>query len=128
MKLAVAEEVKAIDQLVSRVKLAKNLSNATLSAAQRANKAARAVEQGLADLGKCQASVRSARQSRDEAAAQFATALAALKRGARASADDGATGLYAALFERRSRGSGKSTKPNTQAGPQPPADAPNPTS
>jgi len=126
MKLSVADEMKAIDQLVARVKLAKNLSTATLNAAQRASKAARAVEQGLADVGKCQANVRSSRQSRDNAAVQFATALAALKRGARAAADDGGTDLYAALFHRPGRGNGKSTKSDKQEDVQPPAPVTNP--
>ena len=125
MKLAFAEEVKAIDQLVSRIKLTKGLSSATLSAAQAATKAARAVEQGLADINKCQAAVRAARHARDAVASTFAIALAALKRGARAAADDGASNLYAALFDRPSRPNGKSAKlaPAPAAAP-----APNPTS
>lgn len=119
MKLPIADEVQAIHQLVAAVQRGKGLSKPALQAAQTAEKAAQAVERGLAQIDKLQGVVRAARHTREAVTQTWATALAALKRGARAAADDGAPNLYASLFDRPGRPNGKSAK-------RPPAPAPVP--
>ena len=119
MKLPIADEVQAIHQLLAAVQRAKGLSKLSQQAAQTAEKAALAVEQGRAQIDKLQRIVREARHARGAVAQTWATALAALKRGARAAADDGAPTLYASLFDRPGRPNGKSAK-------RPPAPAPPP--
>ncbi len=116
------EEIKAIRQLVSAVQRAKRLSKPTLQAAQQAEKATGAIEQVLLQIEKLQAATREARHTRDAVAQTWATALAALKRGARAAADDGAATLYAALFDRPGRSNGKASrsKPEPVLPPAPP--------
>jgi len=119
MAQPVAEEAKAIHQLAAAVQRAKGLSKVSLQAAQAADKAAGAVEQQLAQMTKLQDAIRHARHERDAAAQTWAAQLAALKRGARAAADDGAPGLYAALFDRPARANGKSPKPAPAPAPSP---------
>jgi len=80
-----------------------------MQAAQAADKAAQAVESALAQEQSLEAAVRHARDARTAIAQTWAAAFDALKRGARAAADDGAPQLYAALFERAPK-PGKSTK------------------
>ncbi len=55
----------------------------------------------------------------------WATALAALKRGARAAADDGAPTLYAALFDRPGRSNGKASRSKPEPVPPPAPPTPN---
>ena len=121
--LPVAEEAKTIHQLVTTVQRAKGMSKATLRAAQAADKAARAVEQALLQMEKLQNAVRDARHTREAVAQTWANALAGLKRGARAAADDGAPMLYATLFDRPHRPNGKPAKsapaPTPNPAPQP---------
>jgi hypothetical protein len=127
MALPVFEEAKAIHQLVAAVQRAKGLSKPTLQATQATEKAARAVEQALVQIEKLEQAVREARLTRDAVSLTWAVALAALKRGARAAADDGAPNLYATLFDRPSRSNGKSSKPTPAPTPAPaPAAAPPP--
>ena len=59
-----------------------------------------------------------AHATRDAVAHKWEAALAALKRGARAAADDGAPTLYATLFERPGRTNGKNHKAAPPAAPQ----------
>ncbi len=68
MAQPVADEVKAIHQLVTAVQRGKGVSKPTLRAAQTAEKAARAVEQQLAQIEKLQESIREARHTRDAVA------------------------------------------------------------
>ena len=126
MKLPIADEVQAIHQLVAAVERAKGLGKPTLQAAQAAEKAAQAVEQGLAQIDKLQGIVREARHTRDAVAQTWATALAALKRGARAAADDGAPTLYASLFDRPARPNGKPNGRSNGKSHKPPVPAPSP--
>jgi len=112
--------VKAVHQLVTAVQRAKGISKPTLQAAQAVERAARAVEQQLAQIEKLHDTAREARHTRDAMAQAWATELAAFKRGARAAGDEGAPHLYAALFDRPARTNGKSAKP----APEPPAPTP----
>jgi len=98
IRLPFAEEAKAVHQLVAAVQRSKTVSKATIQAAQAADKAARAVEQALGPIAKLQDAVRDARRARDAVGQGWESALAALRRGARAAADEGAPDLYATLF------------------------------
>ena len=75
-------------------------------------------------MRKAQAAGREARHARGDAAQAWETALAGLKRGARAALDDGAPHLYVTLFERPGMPSPRKAKPTpTPAPPAPPAPA-----
>jgi hypothetical protein len=125
-ELGVADEAKAVHQLVAAVQRGKGTSKLTLKAAQAAEKAAHAVEQGLAEIERLHGNLRAARQRRDAVGQAWATALAALKRGARAAADEGAPTLYATLFDRPRPARTKSAKPPPAPAPSPaPQPAPN---
>jgi hypothetical protein len=97
-RLPFAEEAQAVHQLVAVVQRSKTVSKATIQAAQAADKAARVVEQALAPVAKLQESVRDARRMRDAVGQGWESALAALRRGTRAAADEGAPELDATLF------------------------------
>ncbi len=122
MALPVAEEAKAIHAIGAALHRAKGVTKPTLQATQALEKAAGAVEQALLQVDTLQTAVRDARHTRDALGQTWATALAALKRGARAAADEGAPTLYATLFDRPSRPKAKSVKPTPA--PAPPAPQP----
>jgi hypothetical protein len=125
--MTVAEEVKAIHQLMTAVQRNKSITKPTLQATQAAEKAAHAVEQALVGIEKLQAAVREARHLRDAVAQTWATAFAALKRGARAAVDEGGAHLYPTLFDRPNRPNGKNGKRTAEATPtQAPSPAPQP--
>ena len=123
MAQPVADEVRAIHQLVVAIQRGKGVSKPTLQAAQTAEKAARAVEQQLAQIEKLQASIREARHTRDAMAQGWTKDLAALKRSARSAADDGEPLLYATLFDRPGRPSAKNGKSSHAVIPAEPAPA-----
>jgi len=113
------EEAKAIHALTTVLQGNPAASKATRRAAQAAEEAANTMEAELVPMDKLQASLRTAREARETAGKTWDTALAALKRGARAAADDGAPGLYTALFGRPSRSNKKPATPTPT--PAPPA-------
>jgi len=117
-KLPPADEAKAIHRLVATVQRNKTISKATLQAAQAADKAAKAVEQALLPLDKLQTALKTARHTRDAIGQSWESALAALKRGARSAADDGAPQLYATLFQTLAQPNSKSKKPAPQPEPK----------
>lgn len=108
---APVEEAKAIHGLVAAVQGHSMVSEATLEAAHAAEKAARAVEAALVPLDVLEQQSRASRQRRDTIGQGWDSAVAALRRGARAAADDGAPGLYTALFGRMVRSTPKKRKP-----------------
>jgi len=116
-RLVFAEEAEAVHALVAAVQRSKGVSKATLQAAQTADKAARVVVQALAPVAKLQDTVRDARRTRDAVAQGWESTLAALKRGARAAADEGAPDLYPTLFLPVIRAITKSKTPKEQAPP-----------
>jgi hypothetical protein len=119
-----AEEVDTVHRLVATIQRSKGVSKETLEAAQAADEAASAVEQALVPITKLEQTVADARRNRDAIAKVWETALAALRRGARAAADDGAPDLYPTLFKSfRVTGKPKTTEATTD--PQPPAATPN---
>ena len=110
-KLTVAEEAKAIHQLVAAVQRSKTVNQVTRDAAQAAEQAARAMEAALLPMDSLEVALRNARHERDAVGQTWETTLAALRRGARSAADDGAPGLYTALFGRVNRPTTKKAKP-----------------
>ncbi|HVO22037.1 MAG TPA: hypothetical protein VMW56_00250 [Candidatus Margulisiibacteriota bacterium] len=124
-KLKAAPEAKAVHQLTGAVQRSNMVSKAVLEAAQAADAAARTVEAALLPIEKLQLALRDARHTRDAIGQTWNTALAALKRGARAAADDGAPGLYTALFGRLTRPNTRKNAKTPPAPPAPPAPATN---
>ena len=116
-RLVFAEEAEAVHALVAAVQRSKGVSKATLQAAQTADKAARVVVQALAPVAKLQDTARDARRTRDAVAQGWESTLAALKRGVRAAADEGAPDLYPTLFPPVIRAITKSKTPKEQAPP-----------
>ncbi len=111
MSLPIADKAKAVHQLVAAIQRSKGVSKTTLQTAQAAEKAANTLEQALVPVEKLQAVVRDTRHTRDAVAQSWESTLAALKRGARAAADDGAPQLYATLFGRPNHRNNKNGKP-----------------
>lgn len=97
--LGYAAEAKAVTALVGKARKRKDLSPKTLAKLTAAEKAAKAVTAALAAVDPALAATDGARSRRDALVQPWETAFAALKRGARAAEDDGAKGLFAALFE-----------------------------
>lgn len=115
-KLVFVEEAKAIHQLVAAVQRSTTAGQATRNAAKAADKAARAMEATLRRINTLEATLEKARRRRDTIGESWDNALAALKRRTRAAEDDGAAGLYTALFGRLARPkSKKKTATPTQA-------------
>lgn len=99
-RLPLAQEIRAIEQLVAAVHRSKTASQASRDATQVVQQAARAVKTGLAQAKVLEARLHKARHRRDAIGARWDTELAALKRRTRSAADDGGTALHAALFGR----------------------------
>lgn len=117
---AAADKAAAVQALVAAVQRDKNRSKLTLQAAQKADSAARAATQAVAEVRKAQAAGREARHARGDAAKAWETELAGLKRGARAAIDEGAPHLYVTLFDRKATPAPRKAKPT----PTPPAPTP----
>jgi hypothetical protein len=115
--LAPGDEASAIHHLVAAVQRQSPPSAETAQATQVAEKAARAVEATLGTLVDLQGTSRQARQRRDTIGDSWDKSLAALKRGARAAIDDGAPGLYSALFGRFARTKSKKPQPEKSGAP-----------
>ena len=113
-RLPFGEEADAVHQLVGAVQRSKDVSKTTIQAAEAADKAAGVVEKALGPVTKLQESVRDARRTRDAVGQGWESALAALRRGARAAADEGAPDLYATLFPPVARAVTKSKAPQEQ--------------
>ncbi len=117
-KLSLAEQAKAIRRLIDAVRESKPASPASRRAVQTAVQAVAAVEVSLLAMNKAEAAARMARDTRRALGQVWDRQLAALKRGARAAADEGAPGLYEALFGglRRSRTKMATSEPVKQPG------------
>jgi len=119
-KIPFADEAQAIHALVAAVQRNKTVGKATLQAAQAAEDASQKLEAVLPSMDKLEVTLQHTRRTRDGIGHTWDTALAALKRGARAAADDGAPNLYAALFGRLSRPNKRTRPASTPAPPAPP--------
>lgn len=92
-------EAKLLQKLAAAVLKHKGASAATKAAANAALKAAAGVLGASAPIAKLTSARTSAMHARDALEQAWETAFAALKRGAKAAEDDGAKGLFAALFD-----------------------------
>lgn len=127
MHMPPTDAAKALPELLAAIRRSKMLGKLTLQAVQGAEKVTRGLEQAVTRLDTLATAVRDARSSRDAVAPAWDAALGALKRGARAAADDGATTLYATLFDRPARTNAKNHKPAPAPAPTPsPAVSPTP--
>ncbi len=117
------DKTKGIHQLVAAVERNKTVSQKARDAAHATEQAVRALEGALLPLGQLAANLREARCQRDTIGRKWDIALAALRRETRSAADDGAPGLYPALFgTARTR---KRVKPTPEPDPAPgPTDSP----
>lgn len=97
-KLGYADEAKALRALTKKVRARKGSDAPVLRACGAAEKAAKAVDDALAKLEPLADAVTAARARRDALALPWERDFGALKRAARAAVDDGATGLFDALF------------------------------
>jgi len=118
------DQVQAIHKLAAAVQLDRTTHPAVRRAAQAVEDAAQKTEKELAPTVRLIAAVRSARTTRDGMGKTWDVALAALKRGARAAADDGAADLYTRLFGRESRPKKKPTPATAASAAAAPAAAP----
>jgi hypothetical protein len=89
-----AKEAQRLAKAASKGKPAKE----TATACKELVAAAHAVEAALAPVAKLEGALRAARTQRDALAQPWETAYAALKNAARAAEDDGARGIFGALF------------------------------
>jgi hypothetical protein len=126
-QLNFGEKSKAIHTLANTLRADATVSKATQRAAQGAEKAARRMEVDLISFEELQGNLRTAREKREAVGETWDNALTALKRGARAAADEGAPGLYNSLFGRLTQAKTKpDNKPENKAEntPAPPTPAP----
>ncbi len=122
-QLPYADEAEAIHKLAGGVQQDPTLGTAVRRAAQLADDAAKQMDKELVLVNKLRARLRSARQTRDAAQTTWKLTLAALKRGARAAADDGAADLYLQLFGSESRIKKKTAPPTPATAPTPVTEA-----
>lgn len=105
-----AAEAKDVQALATKVKSHKPALTAGSKAADVAAKAAGAVVAALAPIAKHTSARTTAISKRDALEQPWETAFAAVKRGARAAEDDGAHGLFDALFGVEKPGASKKPK------------------
>ena len=120
-RLPFPEAAAAVHDLVVRIRSSKHVSKETLDLAQSAEEGARAVEEALVPVPKLEENVLRTRGVRDALIPEWDDALSALRRGARAAADEGAPNLHATLFPRVVRSSTKKKEPEQQQAQQQPA-------
>jgi len=118
-KLGYADEAKQLLALEVAVLKRKGLSKGSIDAAKTAGKAALRVQAELSTVPKLEKARTAAMTKRDALAQAWETAFAGLKRAARSAEDDGATGLYGALFG-RAKAAPKAKKAKKPAAPAAP--------
>lgn len=129
LRLGPDDAVKALPELIAAIRRSKTLGKTMLQAVQGAEKSVRGLEQALGRMQALRTTEQDARAGRDAVGQTWEVALGALKRGARAAADEGAPTLYATLFDRPTRSSAKAAKPAPAPSPAPtssPAAVPTP--
>lgn len=122
-RLPPIEKAKAVHRLAAEVKRQTGVSPAALQRADAAEAAAQAVEAALVPLDALHGTLQSMRHRRHAVAQAWDNALAALKRRTRAAADEGAPGLYTALFGALTRPTTRKKAPPAAAAPVPAAAA-----
>ncbi len=103
MRVAYDEKPKGLRKLIGAIHRDETLSQASHDAATAVEAAVQVLEEALAPILTLQEELVAARSDRDAFGERWDEALASLKRGAQAGVDEGAPGLYAALFERAFR-------------------------
>jgi len=119
MRMPPAEAAKALPQLIATMRHSKTQGKATLQALTAAEKTMRALDQALIRIEAMRTATHHARAARDAVAQTWNAALGALKRGARAAADDGAPTLYGTIFDRPTHATSKNAKPAPAPQPAP---------
>lgn len=120
---AQSKEPKVVRGLVAAIRKYKGVSKTTLAAAAQAEKKAQAAEAAQAKVEPLRKALQAAITQRDVLTAPWEKNFAALKRAVRAAEDEGATGLFEALFQRTAsaaapkRPRGKSTPTPVKALP-----------
>ncbi len=110
-----AAEAADVQKLAAKVTAHKPALPASNAAAAAALKAAKAVVAALKPIERLRKARGTAISRRDALEQPWETAFAAVKRGARAAEDDGAVGLFGALFGVEKPRSGKKAKKGTKA-------------
>lgn len=108
-------EAQALAKIVAKVRKRKGLTPAVTAACKEAARSAQAVLDALDPIATIAAQVDDARTKRDALTQPWETALAALKRATRVAEDDGAKGLFDALF----RATAAPKKPRAKRAAQP---------
>lgn len=116
-----AEAARAVRSLLATLERSGALSTPTREAGERVEQMTQLVEAALPPYQTRLDEVRAARRVSDVVGGTFDEAVAALRRAARAARDDGAPGLYAALFPTPPR---PSKKPKPTAPTAAPSEAP----
>ncbi|MFT3768542.1 MAG: hypothetical protein QM820_24105 [Minicystis sp.] len=115
-KMGYGSEAEAVLALEKAVLKRKGLSAGSRTKAKKAGAAAKkvlAAIKPIANLEKARTNARSAREALEQG---WETEFAALKRAARAAEDDGAKGLFAALFERAPKPASKKANGKKSSG------------
>jgi hypothetical protein len=115
--LATAKEAKELQRVVAAITKRGAGTPALRRATKAAGEAAAAVVKAIASVVPREKLYQESLAGRDALSQPWETTLAYLKRSARVAEDDGATGLFAALFERSAEAPKKKKKPATAAGP-----------
>lgn len=118
--LTARDKAAAVHQLVANVQRAKTLGQKSCDAARAAEQSARNMEAAILCIDHLAVSRRDLRRQRDTIGRRWDSALTALRRETRSAAEDGAPGLYPALFGWAARASRKNGKPAPAPEPAPP--------
>ncbi len=118
-----SEKPAAVRDLVAAILRDPRLSAGLREAAEGVLPAVAALEEALRQITADEVRAREVRNTRDATADRWEEAFNSLKRGARAAADDGAPGLYTALFGRLTPVRNRKTK-SAETPDQPPSETP----
>lgn len=116
---AIREKPKAVHRLAEAAQASRAAGRKTCAAACAADQAANKLQAALLAIGPLDATLRELRRQRDTLGQPWDRALAVLRRAARAAEDDGAVGLYTALFGVGAPSIRKNGKPAPAAAPEP---------
>jgi hypothetical protein len=120
--LGYAAEAEEVLRLEKALRKRANLSKPSIAAAKAAGQAARDMIASMEPIPRLEKARAAAMTRRAALEQKWETAFAGLKRGARAAEDDGAKGLFAALFD-RPEPKAKSRTKKAAPRPRPPAEA-----
>jgi hypothetical protein len=115
-QMAYAKQAAAVGELAAAAENRKGAGAASKKAAATARAAAKRVLTAIKPVERLEKDRSNAMAGRDALEQPWETALAALKRGAKAAEDDGAKGIYNALFVRAS--AKKNAKPSAKRTPK----------